>query len=114
MIRIEIPDWHPAPLNKQNAHWTVRHRLKKADREMVAFYSRTFPKAKVKRLLRLTIVLGKGERGCDVDAYDKSLLDALVHAGMLVDDSKNWVVKAPNIYERAKTKATIIELEDLA
>ena len=68
---------------------------------MIAHYFRNEPKAKTKREVHLTVILGKGKRGCDVDAYDKSLLDALVKAGMLVDDNRRWCTKLPTEYTRA-------------
>lgn len=112
-MKIIITNWHPAPLNKMSGHWATRHRLKRADREIIANSFIGQPKAKSKRLLRLTIVLGKGQRGCDPDAYFKSLCDALVHAGMLSDDSRQYVELAPVQYERGEM-ASIIELEDIA
>ena len=111
-----IPHWHPAPLNKvASGHWSNGHRLKKADRQMVAAYAmqQRTPKAEGKRRVTLTIVLAPGRRGCDPDAYWKSLLDALVHAGLLVGDNPNQVVLNPVIFQRGVLDrwGTLIELE---
>lgn len=93
----------------------MRSRMKKSDREMVAGYARLaeVPKAKRKRRVRLTIVLGPRQRGADPDAFWKGLLDSLVAAELLVDDSKEWVELAPVEYERGKERATRIVLEDM-
>ena len=111
-----IPKWHPARINQwEGRHWTVKARLKKSDQEIVWTYSRLagLPTAEGKRRVRLTIVLGPRQRGGDPDAYWKSLLDALVCAGQLVDDSRQWVTTCPVKYERSAERATRIELEDL-
>ncbi len=111
-----IPDWHPATLNQfLGRHWTVCAKLKKFDRDLVAFSARDaeIPSAEAKRRVELTIVLGARQRGCDPDAYWKSLLDALVCAGMLVDDSSKWVECPPPTFERAPTKSTRIVLTDI-
>lgn len=113
--RLFIPSWHPAPLNKLKGHWGIGHKLKKADREMVAMYARlmSVPKATGKRRVLLTIILAPGKRGCDPDAYWKSLLDALVQAGLLIGDNPNGVELPPVIFERgtADRWGTLIELE---
>lgn len=98
---IEIPRWHPAPLNKlMKGHWSNGHQLKKVDRAMVAAYASGVPKAKGKRRVSLHIILDKGQRAADPDAYQKSCLDALVHAGVLVDDNRQHVELAPVTFSR--------------
>lgn len=116
MPTITIPNWHPASANRwSGSHWAVRSRVKRADREMVAHYARSSqaPTATGKRRVRLKIVLGPRQRGCDPDNYWKSLLDALKHAGMIVDDSRNWVETPPVEFTRGTQRATIIELTDI-
>jgi hypothetical protein len=44
----------------------------------------------------------KGQRAPDPDAFFKSLWDALVHAGMLVDDNRQHVELAPVTFSRAE------------
>jgi Holliday junction resolvase RusA-like endonuclease len=87
--------------------------MKSADKEVVAWYMTTVPPATGKRRLLLTIVLGKGQRGGDPDAYYKSLLDALTTCGQLTDDNRQGVELAPVQFVRGATPATIIMLEDL-
>jgi Holliday junction resolvase RusA-like endonuclease len=110
-VKITIPNWHPATVNQLLGHWSIAHRRKKADCNIIRCYTQHLEKAEVKRLVRLTIILGKGQRTCDPDAYWKSLLDALVQAGQLVDDSVKWCVYEYPSFERGEM-ATIIELFD--
>lgn len=113
MITVNIPNWHPTPLNKLiNAHWTVASKRKKADSRLIATYMHHLPPATKKRRVTLTIVLGKNQRACDPDSYQKSIGDALVHSGQLKNDSHLWVEWAPVRFERGDM-ATIIQLEDM-
>lgn len=111
-ITIKIPNWYPTPLNKLLGHWTVSAKRKKADSKLLITYMHHLKPATKKRRVSLTIVLGKGQRACDPDAYFKSLLDGLVHSGQLKNDSKNWAELAPVKFLRGDM-ATIIELEDM-
>lgn len=111
-ITVKIPNWRPALLNEIMGHWTVSAKRKKADRNIVRTYLHHLKPAITKRRLTVTIVLGKGQRAFDVDAPWKSLLDAIVISGQLVDDSGKWVEIMPLKFERGEM-ATIIELEDM-
>lgn len=114
---IRIPQWRPTPLNELTGNRFKAGRLKKADREIIAHYCKHTPKAAKKRLVEVEIVLGKGGRKCDPDAYWKSLLDALVHAEMLTNDNENGVELMPVIHTRAEQEnpiiATIIRMKDI-
>lgn len=108
MHTITIDNWHPTPLNKLvTSHWAVANKLKKRDKVEVRYASNHVPPATTKRRVELIIELGKGQRGCDPDAYFKSLGDALVTAKLLVNDSHKWVEWSPVQYERGKRKTTI-------
>lgn len=110
---IIIPNHHPAALNQYiGKHWSVGHKLKRLDKEMVLSYSRHIVPASTKRRVDFTIILGRGQKARDPDAYTKSLGDALVHAGMLVDDSHKWVEWGNVEYLRG-IKATIITLTEI-
>jgi hypothetical protein len=62
----------------------------------------------------LHIILDKGQRAADPDSQFKSLCDALVHAGALVDDNRQHVELAPVTFLRNPAAwGTVIRLEDL-
>lgn len=114
---IEMPDWHPSPLNKLLGHWRLPAKRKKQDREMVWAYVKQAKiplDSQTKRSIELTIVLGPKQRACDPDAYFKSLCDALVHAMAIWDDSREYCELQPVKFERGARKATRIVLRDIA
>lgn len=113
MTEVFIPRWHPTPLNKLTRNWRQTSRLKKADREMVGAYMRGYRKDLGKRRVGLTIVLSKGKRACDPDAYWKSTLDALVYVGLLKDDSRHWVELEKVEFTRSDDWGTWIIIEDV-
>jgi hypothetical protein len=111
-----IPDWHPARLNELYAgHWGRRARLKRADRDLVGFYARlaAIPPATGRRRVSLVLTLAPRQRAGDPDAYWKSLLDALVHAGLLVGDNRQGVELGQVRFERGPGRQTTITLDDL-
>jgi Holliday junction resolvase RusA-like endonuclease len=113
---IDIPNWHPTPLNKLLGHWRTSAKRKKQDREMVWAYSKQAKiplNSSTKRSIELTIVLGPKQRACDPDAYWKSCLDALVHAMAIWDDSHEYCELLPIKFERGTRKATRILLRDV-
>lgn len=114
---VVIPRWHPRRLNELLAcrHWGKRHRLKKADQNMVAAYCHQagVPLAAGKRRVSLRITLGPRQRGADPDAYWKVLLDALVECGRLKDDSRQWCEVTPVEYDRGPERVTTITMEDV-
>lgn len=114
--RIPIKRWRPASLNQlMSGHWRAKHRLKLADRELVGMYAvqAGVPKAEGKRRVSLEIVLQGRQQEADPDAYWKSLLDALVYAGLLVDDSREWCELGAVTYSRGDEGSTTIVLEDV-
>ncbi len=110
-----IPNWCPTPLNKilYGKHWSDGARLKKSDSGVIAHYSRNVPKASQKRSVSLHVVFPKGKRMPDVDAYAKTLLDALKNCGLLVNDSSAWCVMHPVSYSRGESLVTFITIEDV-
>lgn len=110
---IVIPDWHPASLNQLLAlHWAERNRLKSIDATMIRAYGLEagVPEAQGRRRVTLTLMSRRTRR--DPDASWKSLLDGLVTAGFLIDDSDPFAELAPIRYATGP-RTTIIELEDL-
>jgi hypothetical protein len=89
--------------------------MKKADRNMVGGYCLVgrVPAADGKRRVSLEITLAPGQRACDPDSQLKSLLDSLVAAGVLKNDSHLWCECAPVTFARGPKRSTKITLEDL-
>ena len=115
---LEIPRWHPAKTNQlYRGHWSEKRKLKQFDKLIVSLLAKEqrIPSASGKRRVTLVVVLPPKARGGDVDAYAKSLLDALTHARLLVDDRKEYAELAPVQYERgtAFEWGSRILLEDL-
>lgn len=116
-MTVTIPDFLPLSINEmlrmKPGH---RSRVLKAEGELVAgyFIQARIPHATTKRRVHLTFAApeGRGEKVGDPDARLKSLLDYLVRAGALVDDSAKWVETPPPTLERGK-KRTVIVLEDI-
>lgn len=113
---LELPGYHPTPLNQLlGRHHFARGRLKKQDAEVIgrAVLLYGVPPAAGKRTVRLHLVFGPGERGCDPDAYWKTLLDALVQAGALKDDTRNYVLTpAPPEYSRGESRKSYVTIEE--
>lgn len=99
---ISVPHWHPARLNELLGHWAAGARLKKRDRNMIAHYARQerIPVARGKRRVDICIILQKGQRAADVDAYHKSTLDALKKSGMIKDDNRQQCEITPVTFDR--------------
>ena len=114
-MQVFIPQWHPTPLNKlMSAHWSKRAKMKRDDFEIIWLNTLGLGGQMVKKELNLTIFLGKGQRKCDPDAYFKSLLDGLVKAKLIVDDSDKWLrINNPKFVRRPENWGTHIELTTL-
>ena len=109
-----IPNWAPSPVNKlYDHHWASRRKHKKTDADVVAHYGRGVPKANQKRAVYLHVVFPPKKRMPDVDAYAKSLLDSLVHAGLLVNDSSAWCRLEPVAYSRGNALVSFVTVEDV-
>jgi hypothetical protein len=77
-------------------------------------YELQIPKATGKRQVSLHVTLGPRMRRFDADAWPKSVCDALVHAGMLIDDSSKYVEIGPVMFSRNRTGwGTQIILKDV-
>ncbi len=94
-MEFTIPDWRPVSLNcLLRLHWASRNRLVKAEKKLVGMYflQSGLPKATSKRRVEITVVYARkaGGKVQDSDNSLKNLLDSLVLAGALVDDSPEW------------------------
>lgn len=109
-----IPLFRPTPLNQLLGHWARGGRLKKHDRAIVAAeaWSQQIPKAQGKRRVSLEVTNAGRYRRVDPDAFFKSLLDALVACGLLMDDSPRWCELGTVTQRRGKRLETRIVLED--
>ncbi len=115
--KLVIEGWHPARLNLLlGGHWSQGHRLKRADRQMIALAAKLqgIPPATGKRRVSLTLTLAPRQRAGDPDSYFKSLLDALTHAGLLLDDNRQGVELGKVTFERGPVRQTTVLLEDLS
>ncbi len=115
--QMKIPYWHPTRLNKMiGVHWATVQKHKRIDRDIVALYAIALglkPTSR-RRQVSLEITLKPRQRGGDPDAYWKSLLDALVHAKLLRQDSHKWCQLGEITFERGSYESTTIRLEDVA
>jgi hypothetical protein len=59
------------------------------------------------------LTLAPRQRACDPDAFWKSTLDALVHAGLLVDDNRQGCELGEVRFDRGTARRTVIVLADL-
>lgn len=114
---VVVPLWRPASLNELLAAGPYgANRLKKRDLEFVRVYAwlAGVPRASGPRRVSLEITVPKGQRRWDPDAFWKSLLDALVRDGKLVDDGPKWCLNGPVSYVRGEELLTKIIIEDVA
>ncbi len=113
---LTIPHWLPTRLNKMiGVHWATVQNLKRIDREMVAYYASSagLRPATRRRQVSIELTLGPRQHGGDPDAYWKSLLDALVHAKVLRQDSHKWCQLGSVEFKRGDHQSTTIKLEDV-
>src|SRR5262245_1700587 len=102
------------PHDLVEGHWSNEYQLQNVDRAMVAAYASIVPKAKGPRQVSLHIVLNKGQRAPGPDRHCKSLCDAVVHAGALIDDNRQHIELAPVMCSRdPQAWGSVIRLEDV-
>lgn len=112
---ITIPHWRPAALNElMRGRWQAA-RLKARDRDVVAYWTwgRAIPRVTGKRRVSLRIMIPKRQRRWDIDAFQKSLLDALVHARVIIDDHPDDCEWGGVEYTRGDRLQTTIIVEEL-
>jgi hypothetical protein len=114
--KLVVENWQPMTANqRERRHWRARSHRMRVDRDLLAGLAlfQGIPRAHGRRRVDLTIVLGPRQTGADPDAWWKSTLDALVGAGLLLDDRRRWVQLGDVNYERGTRRATTITLTDL-
>jgi hypothetical protein len=110
-----IPGWIPTLANELlRTHPMRRGRLKRADVETVyvAALEQGVGPATGKRRVSVTVYCGNRSHAPDPDACLKSLLDALVKAHLLIDDSAAYCELGDIRVEKGK-RATLVILEDV-
>ncbi len=111
-VVIEIPNWVPTNLNKLlRMHWSKRSDRLRADAEMVAMYALKCHAAHAVGRRKVEVECSFPHHLPDPDNLTKSLLDALVKCGMLVDDSPYWCSCVVNVTQGPRR--TMITLTDL-
>ncbi len=106
---------HTATLNLLlRGHWFA-HRLKKRDRLWIELEAKSqgIVPAAGKRLVKLIVTMAPKQRCPDPDAWQKSIGDALTHAGLILDDNHKWVEWCPVVYQRGEFREMAILLEDV-
>lgn len=128
---LTVPRCIPSRNQTANQHWSARSRDKKLwakDIGIAALVARV-PSPKGKRRLRITRLMGKGQKRFDEDNHDvKALIDSLKPpkiargtkaspgCGLIVDDSPRYLdLVLPVVDERAVdgVAGTRLELEDI-
>lgn len=120
MIRIELPYLPPASFSPNSrVHWSVRSKdgemVKNDVYDLLRAQLTTIPQLKA-IALKYTIVVPDNRRR-DYDNFisrTKPITDSLVHAGLLPDDTPQYIkdFRLTFQYEKGKS-ATIIEIEEV-
>lgn len=115
-LRLTIPGWRPATVNElMSGHWRKGAKLKEQDRKIVSLHARNhglMTLALGRRRVSM-IVTQTGGRPLDPDNLWKSLLDALVKAQLLIDDSQKHCETGTVELRRGKSIETTIIIEDI-
>lgn len=115
-FEVLVPDWHPATVNQLMRSVRDRVRLKRRDRHAVIDHlvlRANVPRAAGRRVVGLTLCFPPGARRPDPDSSHKSILDALVYCGLLVDDGPVWCGVEPVRYLRGDSRYAVVTLEDV-
>jgi hypothetical protein len=111
---ILIPDWHPTSLNKLN-YVRRKIRSKKEDRKTIHDYAVTLcqvPPATGPRVVSAHVQARSMAHQLDPDNILKSLLDALVQVGLLLDDDARHCILGSITAGAGAERYTRITLED--
>jgi hypothetical protein len=114
---LHLPNFHPTLLNRViGRHWIALHRAKAHDACMyqLTALQQGIPRAAGPRKVHLTVSgWSRGGRLPDADAALKVLLDALVQAGLLLDDGPCGLVGSVQVQYLRGPRHTTIRLEDV-
>ena len=106
---------HTTRLNALMSGVRQKIRLRSRDNLLVSLAAKKtcIPFATGPRRVSLLVVLAPGQRAGDRDNWFKSLLDALVRVGFLVDDGAAHCELGPVEFARGPRAAMYVTLEDL-
>jgi len=115
---IHIPRWLPTSDNKlTGCHWAVSRSKKAGDMNMIAVtaHNQKIPKAQGKRRVEIVLTIAKSKKGRRPDPtnFYKSVMDALVGLGYLIDDNSKHMEHLPTRLETGDETATTIYLTDI-
>lgn len=113
---LTIPRWTPTTLNRLlRMHWSARQRRLRADADLLAVYSllQKVPKAAGKRRVAIELTVGLRSHRPDCDNVLKSSFDALVKAGLLLDDGPDACELGAVVVRFGRGRETTFTLQDL-
>lgn len=115
MPSFEIPNYLPPSLNDLlRCHWRKRNRLKREAAQLVGVYfsQSDIPKARAKRVVQITLRVPNRSHRQDDDNCRKLILDGLRDCGAIVNDSQEWCLAPPVLFEKGR-RSVVIQLEDV-
>ncbi len=121
MIRLRIPGLLPSQNTRERTHWRARRRQEKAW-EMVIRCQVSVDDTTTNRRRAVRVISYRRQRITDVANLiggAKGLIDCLVRAGLLVDDSDRWCsiayhqrLRSHEANPRPGQDAIVVEVED--
>jgi hypothetical protein len=110
---ITIERWTPPSVNRLlTSHWAVAAKLKKTAAELIAYEARNVPRATGKRRVSMSLTIPHGGHRLDPDNAWKAVLDALKHAGMILDDGADQCELGSVVVAKGQ-RSTAIMLEEV-
>jgi hypothetical protein len=103
-------------LNKlMRMHWSRRAGVLKDEAMVILWFCDLagVPRATGKRRVSQRITLVGRNKACDPDNMNKSMLDGLVKAGRLIDDSARWAELGSVSFYRGREIETHLLIEDI-